>query len=256
MGQGFYDERRRRSQLLRVMTGLLLLAATLAMLALSYMVGAREQALELERQQRDLQEHRVLLDHERQARAEVTAERDAALRDASALRLRIQNEVPVGAAKQMLDLARERLTAGVRPERIASALQRAENARNCEPVGLRRVTVKLPMVLTPSANPPPTAGARAAPAPVIPQPTTISEQLTLLIEGQAGQDANGLPLQTFDPAAPIHLRFVSAGAKLPDIEGKLPFSHVLFTNSWEYRLALSAAPRGQVTLVVERCPFP
>jgi hypothetical protein len=52
------------------------------------------------------------------------------------------------------------------------------------------------------------------------------------------------------------MRLVAAGVKLPDIEGKLPLTHVLFTGSWEYRLALSAAPRGQVTLVIERCPFP
>jgi hypothetical protein len=252
MGQGFHDERRRRSQFVRLLFGVLLLGAILALLTLAYMVGLREQAMELEEQQRETQALRLVLERERQARAEVAAARDAALIDAAALRQRIQNEVPVGAAKQMLDLARERLAAGVRPERVGSAIQRAENARNCEPAAARRLTVRSPL----PPPPPPTPGVRTPPQPPIPQPTTIGEQLTLLIEGQAGRDAAGQPLPTFDPGEAVQMRLVAAGVKLPDIEGKLPLTHVLFTGSWEYRLALSAAPRGQVTLVIERCPFP
>lgn len=252
MVQGFHDERRRRSQFVRLLFGVLLLGAIFALLTLAYMVGLREQAIELEEQQREVQGLRLTLERERQARAEVTAARDAALADAAALRQRIQNEVPVGVAKQMLDLARERIAAGVRPERVASALQRAENAKNCEPAAARRLTVRSP--LPPPA--PVAPGTRAPPQPVIPQPTTIGEQLTLLVEGQAARDANGQPQPLFDPAEPVQLRLVAGGAKLPDVEGKLPLSHVLFTGAWEYRLALSAAQRGQVTLVIERCPFP
>jgi hypothetical protein len=84
----------------------------------------------------------------------------------------------------------------------------------------------------------------------------IGEQLTLLVEGQAARDAGGQQLPVYDPAEAVQLRLVAGGAKLPDVEGKLPLSHVLFTGAWEYRLALSAAQRGQVTLVIERCPFP
>ncbi|MFY7962034.1 MAG: hypothetical protein ACOVVK_18305 [Elsteraceae bacterium] len=252
MGQGFHDERRRRSQFVRLLLGVLMLGAFLALLTLAYMVGLREQALELEEQQRETQGLRLVLERERQARAEVTAARDAALNEAAALRQRIQNEVPVGVAKQMLDLARERLAAGVRPERVASALQRAENAKNCEPAAARRLTVRSP----PPPPPPVAPGVRAPPPPIVPQPTTIGEQLTLLVEGQAARDANGQALPVFDPAEAVQLRLVAAGAKQPDVEGKLPLSHVLFTGAWEYRLALSAAQRGQVTLVIERCPFP
>ena len=252
MVQGFHDERRRRSQFVRLLLGVLLLGAILALLTLAYMVGLREQAMELEEQQREVQALRLTLERERQARAEVTAARDAALIDAAGLRQRIQNEVPVGVAKQMLDLARERIAAGVRPERVASALQRSENAKNCEPTAARRLTVRSPLP-TPQPVPP---GTRAPPAPVIPQPTAIGEQLTLLVEGQAARDAGGQPLPVFDPAEPVQLRLVAGGAKLPDVEGKLPLSHVLFTGAWEYRLVLSAAQRGQVTLVIERCPFP
>lgn len=257
MVQGFHDERRRRSQFVRLLLGVLLLGAIFALLTLAYRVGLREQAIELEEQQREVRTLRLTLERERQARAEVTAARDAAQADATGLRQRIQNEVPVGVAKQMLDLARERIAAGVRPERVASALQRAENAKNCEPAVARRLTVRSPLPPPPLAAPPFAApGTRAPPQPVIAQPTVIGEQLTLLVEGQAARDAGGQPLPVYDPAEAVQLRLVAGGAKLPDVEGKLPLSHVLFTGSWEYRLALSAAQRGQVTLVIERCPFP
>jgi hypothetical protein len=237
--------------------GVLLLGAIFALLTLAYMVGLREQAIKLEEQQREVQTLRLTLERERQARAEVTAARDAAQADAAGLRQRIQNEVPVGVAKQMLDLARERIAAGVRPERVASALQRAENAKNCETTAARRLTVRSPLPPPPPTAPPPIApGTRAPPQPVIPQPTVIGEQLTLLVEGQAARDAGGQQLPVYDPAEAVQLRLVAGGAKLPDVEGKLPLSHVLFTGAWEYRLALSAAQRGQVTLVIERCPFP
>jgi len=252
MVQGFHDERRRRSQFGRLLLAVLLLASILALLTLAYMVGLREQAMELEEQQRVVQDLRFTLERERQARAEVTAARDAALADAAALRQRIQNEVPVGVAKQMLDLARERIAAGVRPERVASALQRSENAKNCEPPAARRLTVRVPPLPPVPVSP----GTRAAPQPVIPQPASIGEQLTLLVEGQSTRDGNGQPLPVFDPAEAVQLRLVAAGAKLPDVEGKLPLSHVFFTGAWEYRLAVSAAQRGQVAVVIERCPFP
>lgn len=255
MGQGFHDERRRRSQALRLVLGLIALGAIVAALSLAYMVGLRQQALESEELQRELQAERATLERERQARAEVTAARDAALGDAAALRQRIQNEVPVGALKQMLDLARERLTAGVRPERVASAIQRAENARNCEAQAARRLTVRVPAI-TPASSPALSPGARPVPPPPIPQPTQIGEQLTLLIEGQSQRDVAGQPTLLFDPGEPVQLRFVAAGVRLGDVEGKLPLSHTLFVGSWEYRMAFTAAPRGGVVAAIERCPFP
>jgi hypothetical protein len=116
------------------------------------------------------------------------------------------------------------------------------------------LTVKV--AAPPSPAPPPSPGARpAAPAP-IPQPTQIGEQLNLLIEGQPLRDAAGQPTPLFDPAEPVQLRFTASGARLSDVEGKLPLSHILFVGSWEYRMAFTAAARGGVAAAIERCPFP
>ncbi len=260
MSQGFHDERRRRSQFVRIFLAILLLGAIAVLLGLAYMVGLREQAMENDELRREIQTSQQTLERERQARADVTAARDAALADGGALRQRIQNEVPTGVAKQILDLARERLTAGVRPERVASAVQRAENAKNCEAPAARRLTVRVPLLppAPPAPSTPPGAppGARPTPPPAQPQPTTIGEQLTLLIEGQPARDAAGLPQPVFDPAESVQLRFAAGGARLSDVEGKLPLSHVLFSGNWEYRFTVTAAQRGQVTAVIERCPFP
>jgi hypothetical protein len=256
MVQGFHDERRRRGQVLKILFFGLLLAVLIALMGLAYMVGLREQVLALEESTRQTQLLSAVLDRERQARAEVTAARDVALADAAALRQRIQSEVPTGVTKQLLDLARERVAAGVRPERIASALQRAENAKNCEPPAARRLTVRV----QPVPVPPPPPGSRVQPVPGPIQPTIIGEQLTLLIEGQNLRDGGGQPLPAYDPAEPIQLRLTAAAAKIADVEGRLPFSHVLFSGAWEYRMSFTAAPaaapRGQVTVAIERCPFP
>ena len=256
MVQGFHDERRRRGQVLKILFFGLLLAALIALMGLAYMVGLREQVLALEESTRQTQLLSAVLDRERQARAEVTAARDVALADAAALRQRIQSEVPTGVTKQLLDLARERVAAGVRPERVASALQRAENAKNCEPSAARRLTVRV----QPVPVPPPPPGSRVPPIPGPIQPTIIGEQLALLIEGQNLRDSVGQPLPAYDPAEPIQLRLTAAGTKIADVEGRLPFSHVLFSGTWEYRMSFTAAPaaapRGQVTVAIERCPFP
>jgi hypothetical protein len=139
--------------------------------------------------------------------------------------------------RDLLDLIRSRMAAGVTPRRLALVIRSAEMPRGCQALPARRLMVRLL-----SAKVPQTGG-----------PLRLDDQVTVSAEApSAGDGRDGW----FDPAAAIKVHLAAEGGRETDVSGVLPIDYALAVKGDEYHVTLSAASsKGWIDVVTERCHF-
>jgi hypothetical protein len=242
MSLGLRDDRRRRRQRVRLAIVRWLIAggAVIAVAAYAYQTGARvaqRDAASRERQISALSASLAELESLLQAQqADLSAERA----NAEQWRQRYERDVPTGEARELLQVLRARIDAGVEPQRLRWVLSQMGPRRDCDP----RAEVRRVLVRTPTAR-----GAQTA--------TPLSGgALSVTLDGSSAKDEKGNPESWFDPARPVTLRLTTRNGKTIESEGLLPLQHSAVEGNREYRLSVVTGPGGSVNVSVERCRFP
>ncbi len=155
---------------------------------------------------------------------------------------RYRAEVPTGAAKQIFDLAQQKLAEGVEPGRLAFVIGAAGNPRVCdaEPESKRFI------VRTPVAR----AGKDSSVA-------FAERTITVTADGAPALNECGQKEGWFDLAQPVTVQFAELGGKTSEARGVLPLQHALVIGDSEWRFAIAADDkRGFAVVTGERCNFP
>ncbi len=245
MGHGFHEERLRARRRGRVMLGgvkWLALAGALAATAyVAYGAGyrmAESDTGNLGEQVADLSARAGALDEERE---KLRRDLAAATSQADELRRRYESDVPTGAISDLLRVARTRLAAGVKPERLAAVLAAAENTRRCEEKpSTRRFVV------------------RTGPQRLAADSVAFAErQVTLTAAGTSSVDASGRAEGWFDPGKPVTVTFTRIGGAETTATGVLPLHHSVVIRDLEYRfVVVPADARGFVNVTADSCAYP
>ncbi|MBL8701668.1 MAG: hypothetical protein JNK67_25025 [Alphaproteobacteria bacterium] len=246
MRHGFHEARARTRRRGRILLGIAKWAVLLAIFgAIGYYAHetgtriAQRDTIELRRQVAELTTATQTLQRDKDQ-----LQRDLATTSARAeeLRKRYESDVPTGAISEILRLAREKLSAGVTPERIAGVLAAVENARRCDdkPTS-KRFLVK--------------AGPRA---PAVNDTVSFADRtITVSATGEITLDAEGRPQAWFDPGKPLTVVFTRIGGAETVAKGVLPINHSVVVNDLEHRFVVTQGDaRGFVTVTSDSCKYP
>lgn len=190
--------------------------------------GYQQEIFELESRQNTLEQETANL--------RVAAER--AKLAAAEWERRYNTDVPTGDRRQMLDLATERLQAGVSAERLGFLIKSADEPRDCEPVESKRFLVRTP--LYDGKN------------------TVVSfaeDSIVVSGSGVSAKTADGLPQAWFDPLEPVTVAITRVDGETREVVGRLPLSGSIIQGGSEHRFLLRAGATGFVQIAAEKCAY-
>ncbi|MDR3435135.1 hypothetical protein [Telmatospirillum sp.] len=158
-------------------------------------------------------------------------------RQLSDLASRYEQIKPNDELRDLTDLLRAKLAAGLTARRLSLVIKSAEMPRNCQPSPSRRL-----LVHTPSAKTMPAGGL-----------LRLDDQVSVTAEAPFVGDGRGM---SFDPAGAVKLRISVEGVRDAEVVGVLPLDYLLSAKGGEYHITLSAAnSKGWVDVATERCAF-
>lgn len=237
--------RRRRAQRRRLFWAALRLFAVAALLVLfavaGYEAGRSQIAHLLERQTADLE---AAAARDLALTEELATVEDRAARLESqlqSLRLDYAANVPPAELKPLIDLLRARVRAGVDPARLAFVIEQAGRERSClSAVETRRLLLRTPLTT------------------VLDNAVTFADRrISVGGDGRPARDPEGQPLDWFDPASPVTLRFLTIAGNLSRATGRLPLTHSVILNDreWLFQAVASSEP-GHVDITAQSCAYP
>ncbi|MTJ82454.1 MAG: hypothetical protein F8N37_15790 [Telmatospirillum sp.] len=160
-----------------------------------------------------------------------------AVRQLSELTARYEQSKPPEELRDLTELLKAKMAAGVTARRLSLVIKSAEMPRSCQPLPTRRLLVRL-------------LSAKASPAGT---PLRIDDTVTLTAEAPGASDNRG---GWFDPAVAVKVHVAADGARETDVSGVLPIDYALSAKGVEYHLTLSAAnSKGWIDVAAERCSF-
>lgn len=237
--------RRRQAQRRRLFWSVVRVAVGLLLLGFfaiaGYEAGRSENAHLLTRQGAELEAAvtRNLALTEELARVEDRATRLES--QLQSLRLDYAANVPPAEFKALLDLIRSRARAGVARERLAFVIEQAGRERVCQPgVETRRLVVRTPV------------------STVLDNSVSFADRrITVSGDGRPARDEAGQPLDWYDPAAPVTLRFLAITGELSRAAGRLPLVHSVILNDreWQFQATASRDP-GFIDITAQSCAYP
>lgn len=237
MSLGFHEQRKRRQTVLRVWLRIVwwsfVLSVALGIGYVAYDSGttlARRDVVLLEEQLASMETENTGL------KADIAA----ALELEKAIEEQYGSKVPPGRAKELVNLVRERLAAGVSSERLIFVIGTAQNEDRCDDsASTKRFIVQTQ--LGEGAN------------------DTVSfadNRIVVTASAPAAIDGTGNPEAWFDPAKPVTVQFAIAGGATSNASGVLPLHPSVVTGNSEYRFNLVAGARGFINVTGQRCEYP
>lgn len=152
----------------------------------------------------------------------------------------LQQQLPTEQEQKILAIIRDRIAAGVLPERLAEVAAAATAERNCagQPEGKRF------RVRTPVSDPTGSAASFA------------DATITVTAEGIPATDDDGRPEAWFDVDQPVTVTFLHVNGTVSRAEGLLPLTHAIAVGNTEYRFQVAAGIRSFVVVSMDRCAYP
>ena len=239
---GIHDtkSRRRRGMRWSVLKVLLILLFMLGLGLFAYegsSMLARRSVVVLEKQVAELDGTVAALDREN---ADLKTALAAAEDRAAEWQGRHEQEVPTGRGKELFDLVKERLAAGIETDRLAFLIGAAENRKTCDaPVQTKRFFAQ-------------TALYKGANDSV----SFAQDRITITAKGDSAVNAAGDREGWFDPAKAVTVRFTQLGGETSEKTGDLPLHHSIVIGDSEYRFTVLAGDRGIIKITGTQCPFP
>ena len=155
------------------------------------------------------------------------------------LEAKYKDEVPQGEFKQLTDLVKKQLDAGIKAERLAFVIDSARPPKNCTEPALKRFVVKTPVYSGPQ-------GAVSFGNGVV----------TVAGEGTASINNTGQAEAWYDPGKPVKVTFTEIGGKQTVKESLLPIQHSLVVGNKEYRFTVAAGERSFMSVTSDSCDYP
>jgi len=238
---GVRDRRRKR----RVWSGLFKTAFYLGIIGIlayyAYQLGWAKAQKEIE--QLNVRIEGLTDENERLRReaASAVSERMAAVERAESFQRQYEEEVPQGAAKEIMALVRERLASGVAPERLAHVVAVAENTEDCRPETVsKRFIVQTRL----------TTGANSAVG-------FADGAITVTGAGESAETPQGAPEARFDPTQPIKITITEIGGRDTVVEGMLPLHKSIVVGDSVHRFSIVEGNSPGFVVVTERqCAYP
>lgn len=147
-------------------------------------------------------------------------------------------EVPQGEFRQLTDLVKKQLDAGIKVERLALAIETARPPKNCSEPVVKRFVVKTPVYSGPQ-------GAVAFGNGVV----------TVAGEGAASVNSTGNSEAWYDPGKQVKVTFTEIGGKKTEKQGLLPIQHTLVVGNKEYRFTVAAGERSFMSVTSDSCDY-
>lgn len=155
------------------------------------------------------------------------------------LEAKYQQEVPQGAFKDLTDLVKKRLDAGIKPERLSFIIDQASPPKNCTAAQAKRFVVKTPVYSGPHGT---VAFGNGA--------------ITVTGEGKSAIGSTGSPEAWYDPGKPVTVKFIELGGKETVKDGLLPIQHSMVVGNKEHRFTVAAGERSFITVTSDSCDYP
>ena len=232
--------RRRRSVRWKVVKAIFVLTLLLTAGLFAYETGQIAARMPMTKLERQVAELNRTLSAVQQENAKLAADAEAARQREAQWQNRYQEEVPTGPSKDLFEILRERMAAGVETKRLAFVIESTGNLRTCDkkPV-TKRFLVQTPLYR--GANDSVTFGGEA---------------ITVTAKGDNAATSDGRAQAWFDPAKPVTVHFAEIGGQKTERSGKLPLHHSVVVGGSEYRFTIQPGPQGFVKVSGERCKFP
>ena len=183
-----------------------------------------DKAAELQSQNTELRANEILLEQR--------------LQDAKA---RYEKDVPAGRMAALLGQLQDKLSGGVKMERLEFLIASADNPRECETEpATKRFLVQTPLY----------KGANDS-------VSFAKGTMTVTAQGESAVSTAGQVEAWFDVAKPVAARFTALGGKVTEAKGVLPIHTAVVHGGHEYRFTVTAAgARGFVQVTGDRCNYP
>ncbi len=233
--------RRREENRRRVLSGLLKLLLVLGIFSVTayyaYEAGFRVSQNQVGNLRQDLQQAVESVQTEKTQLEADQAALVEARKQADDFKALYEQAKPTDELKDLTEILRAKLAAGMEPRRLAFVIKSAQNPHDCEMLGTRRFLVRTPRYRGPAAQ------------------TSVRFDEVVAISAD-GAGANGGHEQWFDPERPVKVKVAASGAKETELSGTLPIEHAVAVRNSEYHFTMSAAnARGWVEVNTERCNF-
>ena len=150
-----------------------------------------------------------------------------------------KQEVPQGVFRQLTDLLKKRLDAGIKPERLSFIIDSARPPKNCTTPQAKRFVVKTPVYSGPHGT---VAFANGA--------------ITVTGMGESSVSKEGSPEAWYDPGKPVTIKFIEIGGKETVKEGLLPIQHSMVLDNKEHRFTVASGERSFITVTSDSCDYP
>jgi len=242
MSLGLHESkwRRRRTFRWRVIKALLVLALLLAAGLFAYETGSMLALTPVRNLEQQVAQLNQDLEALRQANTQLTANAQAAKESEAEWQQRYEADAPIGESKELFNLLRDRMAAGVEARRLAFVIGATSKGRTCnDGAATKRFMVKTPLY----------QGAND-------QVSFGKETITITAEGTNAVNVSGKAEGWFDPAKPVTVHFTEIGGKTSVKTGTLPLHHALVAGGQEYRFTVVTGPTGFVKVSGQRCKFP
>lgn len=242
MSLGLREDRRRRSRRIRWMLirwafGLCLIVAAGYV---AYETGARLAATQVSTLKERIEGLTATVDRLQRENAEREAAVDAQRFQAEEWQRRYERDVPRGSYKELFDLTKAKLEAGVDEQRLRFVIDAVENERACDGTPVtKRFVVRTPLYRGSEDS------IRFADGTLI-----------VTAKGPSARTEDGRPQAWFDPASEITLYLRHIGGDVAEVTGRLPVQHSMVVQDQEYRVSAVPGAKGFVEVTSDSCRFP
>jgi hypothetical protein len=155
------------------------------------------------------------------------------------LEAKYEQEVPTGAFKQLADIVKKQLAAGIKPERLSFVIESARPPKNCsEPVS-KRFVMQTPVYSGPHGN-----------------VAFGNGTITVTGQGEPAVSQSGSAEAWYDPGKPVSITFIQIGGKETVKKGLLPIQHSMVIGNKEYRFTVAAGERSFISVTSDSCDSP
>lgn len=234
--RGRYQERARRQSLQLFIMGL----AALAIFILGLWIGRQYAAAQLKSYAKQTQAQQTQIQSMQDDMIQKQAEAQAAQLRYEQLNIQMQALYPAeGPLRELVDLTKRQLDAGLAPERLALAIRSTRPPRNCVDPITKRFVVMTPAYKGPEAQ------------------VAIAESgLRVTGRGMSAINAAGQPEAWFDTAKPVTLVFQGADGRKETKQGILPLEHTMVAGDREYRFTVATGDKSFAKITFDSCEYP
>lgn len=174
-----------------------------------------------------------------QEAVELRASTMTAVKRFEELERQYQNDIGDENIRKLVILLKERLAAGIKPDRLMTILSKAENIRQCSTPETKRFILKTDVSRGPASS-----------------NSFANSSIIVTGTGQPTVNDKGAKESWFDPAQPVSIQFKTNTGEETKAEGVLPLHHSIVQGNAEYRFTISKGARSFIEISADQCAYP